>query len=225
MTSHNWSGARANAPPRPRASSVPVVARPNPVARPPRQRMVGRGLLQQGVGRHDPQRDRDQGAEPGDRRGSRRVDEQQDEQDPDQRAGGQQAQHHGAHHETGLRAHPIAGGEGLPALAGCARGLVVQQGAHVAEVGDRTPSGLGGGGARGDEVVDLGREIGADLLLEVLGGRRHLDPGEGLVQQAVDVGVHGVQSFTSRSVSITRRVATHAATLLRYTARPASVIR
>ena len=95
----------------------------------------------------------------------------------------------------------------------------VQQLMHVAELGDRLargirrrlPGRLQLGGARD--------EVGPHLFLQVLCVGRHLDARERLVEETMDVGVHGC-SFSSgllrsKRESMMRRVATQAVTLPR----------
>jgi len=101
--------------------------------------------------------------------------------------------------------------------------------AQVADLGERGAGRVRGGGARGLEVGRARHEVGAHLLLEVLRLRRGAHPGERAVQGAVDArvdgGAHRGSSSRSRSVLMICWVARQSATLRRYTARPASVIR
>src|SRR5690606_27246024 len=111
-----------------------------------------------------------------------------------------------------------------------------EQLAHVAELVDGGAGGLLGARALRLEFRGARDEVGADLLLEVERVGRRGQLGEELVEQAVDgasagaggLGVHEwclSDACASRRESMMSRVAVHAATLRRYTFRPASVMR
>src|SRR5262245_20230274 len=145
-------------------------------------RVVGRCLLPQRVG-HDGAGD--QGEQPGhDGHPADRGRGAPGEHLRGDQGRGDRREHDGTHHEARLGPYPVAApGRGRR----CGRLHILDDRAHVAQLGHGLPRGHAGRYARSLQLGNPDREVAPHLLLEVLRLGRHVDAGERLVQQTVDL--------------------------------------